>query len=359
MGRAGGSERAIAVPGEPLLTRDQFREQVFARDDNRCVICGSPAEDAHHILERRLFSDGGYYLSNGVSLCDASGNGCHLKAERTLISCEELREAAGISRIVLPEHLEAGERYTKWGDLIMADGRRAPGELFNEEPVQKVLKDAGLLDLYTPYIKYPRTVHLPWSPGRSADDIEIADLSAFEGKEVVASAKLDGENTSITRERVYARSPDGNPHPSQDWVRQLHGRIAWELPERWRFCGENLYAEHSIHYDNLPSYFFLFSVWNDVNEALSWDETIEWAQLLGLETVPVLYRGVWDEEAIKACGSARPFGNEPEGYVVRLAERIPYAGFRRSAAKFVRANHVTSDEHWRSKAVVPNDLNTG
>ena len=38
-----------------LLTRDQFRNGVFARDGNRCVLCGNIAQDAHHILERRLW----------------------------------------------------------------------------------------------------------------------------------------------------------------------------------------------------------------------------------------------------------------------------------------------------------------
>lgn len=52
-----------------LLTRDAFREGVFARDGNCCVFCGRPAVDAHHILERRLWPDGGYYLNNGASVC--------------------------------------------------------------------------------------------------------------------------------------------------------------------------------------------------------------------------------------------------------------------------------------------------
>jgi hypothetical protein len=355
MGRAGGYSNSAPMIGEPLLTRDEFREAVFARDHNRCVICGAAAADAHHIIERRLFPDGGYYLSNGVSLCDR-GNRCHLKAEQTLISCEELREAAGITRLIIPSHLEEGERYTKWGDLIMNDGRRAPGELFHEEPVQKVLGEAGLLDLYTPFIKYPRTPHLSWSHGRSAADFEIADLKNFEGKEVIVTAKIDGENTTLTRERMYARSPDGNFHPSQAWARSLHGQIAWELPERWRFCGENLFAVHSIEYQNLPTYFFLFSVWNEKNEALSWDETEEWAELLGVKTVPILYRGTWDEDKVKACFPHEVWGNEPEGYVVRLAERFPYSSFRNSVAKFVRSNHVQTDQHWKSKAVVPNKL---
>lgn len=52
-----------------LLTRDDFREFVFKRDNHKCVVCGEPAVDAHHILERRLFHDSGYYLDNGASLC--------------------------------------------------------------------------------------------------------------------------------------------------------------------------------------------------------------------------------------------------------------------------------------------------
>ncbi|MEL7307213.1 MAG: RNA ligase family protein, partial [Pseudomonadota bacterium] len=38
-------------------------------------------------------------------------------------------------------------------------------------------------------------------------------------------------------------------------------------------CGENLYARHSISYNNLPSYFMAFSVWNELNQCLSWQDT--------------------------------------------------------------------------------------
>lgn len=37
------------------LTREEFKQQVFERDEHCCVVCGKPAVDAHHILERRLF----------------------------------------------------------------------------------------------------------------------------------------------------------------------------------------------------------------------------------------------------------------------------------------------------------------
>lgn len=41
-----------------LLTRDEFRNGVFKRDDYKCCICNCPAKDAHHIIERRLLQMG-------------------------------------------------------------------------------------------------------------------------------------------------------------------------------------------------------------------------------------------------------------------------------------------------------------
>lgn len=58
--------------------RTRFRNSVFNRDDNKCVICGSERDlDAHHITNRNLMPKGGYVAENGVTLC---GN-CHIKAE--------------------------------------------------------------------------------------------------------------------------------------------------------------------------------------------------------------------------------------------------------------------------------------
>jgi hypothetical protein len=93
-----------------LLTRTAFREAVFYRDRECCVNCGDPGKDAHHLLERRLFRDGGYYLNNGVTLCSA----CHLEAEKTLLSVERLRMRAGITVAVLPSHFYPDQMYDKW-----------------------------------------------------------------------------------------------------------------------------------------------------------------------------------------------------------------------------------------------------
>lgn len=57
--------------------RERFRSAVFARDAHRCVLCSSPAVDAHHITDRSELPSGGYVRSNGISLCAA----CHMLAE--------------------------------------------------------------------------------------------------------------------------------------------------------------------------------------------------------------------------------------------------------------------------------------
>lgn len=175
---------------------------------------------------------------------------------------------------------------------------------------------------------------------------------------MVVTEKRDGENTTIYPSAVHARSIDSAFHPSQSWVRQLQANIGYEIPEGWRICGENLYAQHSIPY-TLTSYFEVFSIWDKTNHALSWNATEEWSDLLGLHTVPVLYRGEWhgraflDELWQHHCQKVLPA--EVEGYVVRLSDRIPFTSFQSAVAKFVRPDHVKTDEHWRTNWV-PNRL---
>ena len=172
-----------------LLSRDNFRESTFTRDNYLCVICKAPAVDAHHIIERRLFSDGGYYLDNGASVCQKH----HIEAEQTTLSCDEIRSAAGIQKIVIPEHFYSDYEYDKWGNIVQPNGTRLKGELFYDESVQKILEKGNVLDLFVKYVKYPRTMHLPNST-LGKDGRMLKDDSEFIGKRVVVSVKLDGEN---------------------------------------------------------------------------------------------------------------------------------------------------------------------
>jgi hypothetical protein len=332
------------------LTRDQFQEAVLERDHHACVLCARPASVVHHLVESRLWPDGGDYLENGATLCDEH----HAACESTEISVEEVRAAAGITRVVLPPHLYQDQVYDKWGNPVLADGRRLRGELFHDEDVQRRLQH--VLGLFTHWVKYPRTYHLPWSEGRTDDDRVLPSLDGLNGQEVVVTVKMDGENSTLYADYLHARSVHNTSHPARDWLKGFWARIAYEIPEGWRICGENLYARHSIHYRDLPSYFMGFSVWNDRNICLSWDDTLEYFGLLGIEPVPLLYRGPFDPDRIRGLWSDEQWASM-EGYVVRVAESFPYGEFRHRVGKFVRRRHVRTDRHWmHGQPVVPNEL---
>lgn len=339
-------------PQQQILTRDQFREGVFARDNYSCVICGLPAVDAHHIIERRLFNDGGYYLDNGASLCGQH----HLEAEKTTLSCETIREAIGINKPILPEHLYGDVRYDKWGNQYLNNGQRVAGELFTDESVQKVLAAGGVLDQFTQHVKYPRTFHVPWTGYKSKDDKTMLqqDVDALFAHQIVVTEKMDGENTTMYNDKLHARSIDGNSHWTQSWVRNLHSTIAHDIPPGWRVCGENLFARHSIKYESLKSYFYLFSVWNEHNQCLSWQDTKDWAELLGLQMVPVLFEGLWTSAPHEIHKLWNPAGSE--GYIIRNMYHFGYGQFRTNVAKYVRPNHVTTSSHWKFENIERNTL---
>ncbi|MEU5402615.1 RNA ligase family protein [Streptomyces sp. NPDC005963] len=200
---------------------------------------------------------------------------------------------------------------------------------------------------------YPRTPHLPWSPGATSDDVRTGDLSHLVGREVVVTEKLDGENTTLYADGLHARSLDSAHHPSRTWVKALHSRIAHGIPSGWRICGENVYARHSVPYDRLDGYFYGFSVWDAQGRCLDWDRTVLFLRGLGVPSPAVLWRGVFDERALRAL---RLDLSRQEGYVVRAAKGFAAADFRHSVAKWVRAGHVQTDTHWMHSAVVPNGL---
>ncbi|THA72915.1 kinase [Streptomyces sp. A0958] len=199
---------------------------------------------------------------------------------------------------------------------------------------------------------YPRTSHLPWSPGATSDDVRMTDLAALTGAEVVVTEKLDGENTTLYADGLHARSLDSAHHPSRTWVKALQARIGARIPQGWRICGENMFARHSLAYDSLESHFYGFSVW-DGDRCLDWDRTVAFLRDLGVPAPPVLWRGVFDAKALRAL---KLDTGRQEGYVVRPVESFPAVVFGRRVGKWVRPGHVATDTHWMHAEVVENGL---
>ena len=203
--------------------------------------------------------------------------------------------------------------------------------------------------------KYPRTYHFPFSPGRSSDDKIFNDYEQyFKGKEVVITEKMDGENTTIYNDMCHARSINSAHRDYHSWLLNYARSFQYMLNDGERVCGEYLFAKHSIYYENLPSYFMVFSIWNG-EQCLSWEDTVKRCEELNLITVPVLYKGIYDEnkinEAIKEV-----VNRNGEGIVMRLTSGYSYDNFNNSIIKYVRANHVQTDEHWSNQQIIKNEL---
>lgn len=204
-------------------------------------------------------------------------------------------------------------------------------------------------------IKYPRTMHLPFSLGRSSDDKVLDNLENFVHKHVVVTVKMDGENTTLYRDGFHARSIDSRHHPSRDWLARFHGEISWMIPEGWRICGENVYAQHSIAYDALPSYFLGFSIWDDQNRCLDWNYTLKFFDDIGITPVEELYNGPFNLAVLE--NMARTFDTDTqEGFVVRNSDCFNYDDFNTNVAKWVREKHVQTDQHWMHSSVIPNKI---
>lgn len=333
---------------DKILSREQFTTICLKRDGGKCVFCKKPATEVHHILDRKLFDNGGYYEDNGASVCGK----CHLLCEDLSYTIRQVREACNIKQIVIPPDYDINYVIDKWGNIHDGD-KLILSELFiTNTNLSKLIKEYGVMNA-SKYKKYPRTLHLPWSEGMTNDDKILKSLDNFIGKRVIVTQKYDGENTSIYCDHTHARSLDSANHPSRDWLKKFAAEFQHNLPEKFRICGENLYAKHSIGYNDLESYFYGFSMWDDNNVCLSWDETVEWFQLLGVTPVQVLYDGLFDQGYIK---SLFVDDGSMEGYVVRLADAFSYEDFGKSVAKFVRKNHIQTLDHWMFQEIIPNKL---
>lgn len=204
--------------------------------------------------------------------------------------------------------------------------------------------------------KYPRTPHLPQSPGVSNDDRIITTLDNLIGHPVIFTEKMDGENTTMTREYIHARSLDSKDHPSRHYVKGIWGNIAHLIPKEFRICGENCYAKHSIHYTNLDDYFLVFNIW-DEDTCLSWEDTVNWCDLLGLKMVPVIgycdYLSQEDIDYMAELVNTNPF---KEGFVIRRYDSFNQKDFNTHVAKWVRKDHVQTDKHWMFQPIIKNNL---
>jgi hypothetical protein len=211
--------------------------------------------------------------------------------------------------------------------------------------------------------KYPRTPHLPWSPGITSEDRVIESLAMLLNTQLVLTEKMDGSNVCLQRDGVFARSHNQSPrHASFHALKALHAALCPALPADWQVFGEWLWARHSIPYDRLPAYLLIFGIRDPAHGVwLAWDEQETWVKAHGLSSVPLLWQGVCCTEVqlqqrVQAYINTPAFSQKQEGVVVRINGRIANEDFARNVAKWVRPHHVQTDARWRDQKITRNAL---
>lgn len=172
-------------------------------------------------------------------------------------------------------------------------------------------------------------------------------------------------NCTMYSDYIHARSVTSGGHPSRDWIRAFHGNMGHNIPDGWRVNVENMYAKHSIKYTNLDTYAYGFAIWNDKNYRLTWEDTLQWFELLGITPCPVIYWGPYDRKLIEAKyaqhkAEREAAGGEIEGYVIQVDEPYHFSQFKNYVGKYVRKGHVNTAKHWMyGQPVHPNELKPG
>lgn len=211
--------------------------------------------------------------------------------------------------------------------------------------------------------KYGRTYHFPFSPGTTSDD-RINDAYWQDVGRIatlIHTEKLDGENNCLNRYGVFARShaaPTVSPWTSS--LRQRWALIKDDLGD-YEIFGENLFAIHSVAYQELDEHFHVFGV-REGDQWLSWEETCFVAAAFDMMTVPVLKtihelpgRAEFEQDVLTLAAAPSGYGSvdvitgkpcSMEGIVTRNTDGYAVADFQKNVFKYVRKNHVKTDEHW-------------
>jgi hypothetical protein len=207
--------------------------------------------------------------------------------------------------------------------------------------------------------KFPRIRHLPYSPGVGRDDLVGIPSALLGGTSCLISEKLDGSNVALTRDDVFARTHAHAPkHPSYDALKAIHAGIRHLIPEDHTVFCEWCWAVHSIQYDRLPNPpLFMLAVRREPRTWLSLQDREKIQEKLGIPRAPILWIGQFtDDEDLRMmvewCMKAPPiYGPIREGVVVSCGAEFDDEEWNSRIAKWVRAGHVQTDEHWMTGPV--------
>lgn len=204
--------------------------------------------------------------------------------------------------------------------------------------------------------KYPHTPHWPVSLSIHRDDHIHPDPEYFVKKWCVITEKLDGGNTKLFNGEVYARSV--MTPATQGWFAMVKKHHAYKSKfyKDYVFIGEDIYGVHSIKYNAVrpEDTFYLIRILDLYdNTWLAFGECQQIADELDIRMVPWVEMGHYDSvdeitSHFKQMMQTRSaLGGEKEGLVLSVADSFrEETNTFMNVAKYVRKNHVQTDEHW-------------
>jgi hypothetical protein len=231
------------------------------------------------------------------------------------------------------------------------------------------------------FVKYPRTPHLFGSRGTDDDKhLNETDSNRFiADPSLIVEEKIDGTNVGIhfTSAGELVLQCRGHlitegMHPQYDlfkqWASVKRGVLEDLLATDYILFGEWMYARHSIHYRQLPHYFFEFDIYSKRGQAfLDYETRMQMLEGTGMQTVPVLHHGALDKTQMAKLIGPSSFDSHFENPLTQRADnlmeglyfRTESAGKVTGRAKVVRPEFVekiNQSTHWQQQSMVPNQL---
>ncbi|KAF0695162.1 Aste57867_14007 [Aphanomyces stellatus] len=222
-------------------------------------------------------------------------------------------------------------------------------------------------------MKFPRTKHLLPSPSISRDDLVLdpLDAAAFLHTPITCQEKVDGANLGFFLDADFKVVAQNRSHfTSSETAPQFKGLDVWiqvhqfelcELlspPGRYVLYGEWLYAQHSIPYSKLPSYFLAFDLFDrETNSFWSVEKLADTLAETSIHMVPTVFRGTCSN-----LGQLQALLETPSQFYDGLVEGVVIRkettdGTLHARAKLVRDDFIQHiDAHWTKKGVVKNQL---
>jgi len=237
---------------------------------------------------------------------------------------------------------------------------------------------------YGDFVKYPRTPHLFGSKGTDDDKHLNEDDSGrfLADPSLIVEEKIDGTNVGIhfSTDGQMVLQCRGHVitermHPQYDlfkqWATVKRPVLEERLERSFILFGEWMYARHSVHYRQLPHYFFEFDVYDKGKQAfLSLENRVALLEGAAVHTVPVLHTGSLTRKQLESLIGPSGFDSQFENPLTQRLDNIMEGLYLRTEsegvvtgrAKLVRAEFVEKVKqsmHWQHQAMVPNLLKEG